>query len=218
MPAVELVLLASGRLGKPGSVNGRQLSATDASAMLTRCLKAFQLGSPLYRNIVGSLAVVGILLFILGLALAVANLDHVAKGMLYTLVAVVIVIAITLLCATPSGAATHFFKVRPVRFSRVIGSLTLSVCWSQTVIPITCGACFAISIVVSLTCDDCNWVIYPAILFAITLGILLLARLQVCSSHFSLRSRVWCRGSRQQCVVCFSCLRLRLRKKLGFLG
>jgi hypothetical protein len=101
----------AGRLGKTGSVHGRQLSAADASALLTRCLKAFQLGSPLYRNIVVTLAVVGIFLFILGLALAVAHLDYVAKGMLYTLVAVVVVIAITLLCATPSGAATHFFKV-----------------------------------------------------------------------------------------------------------
>lgn len=79
--------------------------------MLSRWLKVFYLGSPLYRNVVATLSALALLFVITALGLALGRDDVAAQYLLGATAVVVLFMCITLMCATPSGAATQVFKV-----------------------------------------------------------------------------------------------------------
>lgn len=151
-------LFCSGPLGAQSSSPMQLANPKAQSQLLSRWLGAFYLGSPLYRTIVGSLSGIGIALFLTALSLAVAHFVGAAQWLIIATAIVVGFIALTLLCATPSGAASQLFK---------------------SVIPVTSLVTFAMTLVVSISCTSCSWIIYPALLFGITFALLLIARLQV---------------------------------------
>ncbi len=184
LASVVVILMGccAGLLSPAGAPMPRQrMDSAGAGDTLTRCLKSFYLGSPLYRTIVGTLAGVGLILFIVGLALATQRIDVGAKWVLVCTAIIVCLMGVTLLCATPSGAATQFFKVISMSFT---ADLLLSPhddfpCILQTVVPVTATVSFVITLAVAVICSTCSWVIYPALLFALMMGTLVLARLQL---------------------------------------
>ena len=63
--------------------------------------------------------------------------------------------------------------------SECVCFVPLCPCVPQTVVPAVSAVSFVVTMVVSVTCANCTWVIYSALAFAITVGILILARLQL---------------------------------------